>query len=83
VLQKQFISNSEGEVEAKTVFSSNKCCCTPNMSLVNGFRACATLLILIWQQLLNKFVPIRAERKNPRTSLVRNAGTLNYEKCAK
>jgi hypothetical protein len=28
-------------VEAKTGFSSNKCCCIPNKSLVNGFRACA------------------------------------------
>jgi hypothetical protein len=41
VLQKQFFSNSEGEVEAKTGFSSNRCFCTSNMSLVNGFRACA------------------------------------------
>jgi hypothetical protein len=33
--------NSEVEVEPKPGFPNNKCCYTPNLSLVNEYKACA------------------------------------------
>jgi hypothetical protein len=41
VLQKQFLLTVRERWKQNPVFSSNRRCCTPNMSLVNGFRACA------------------------------------------
>jgi hypothetical protein len=39
--------------------------------------------ILVHNKILNKFVPIRAERKNPRSNQARNAGERFHKKYAK